>query len=200
MHPWKTLSRRTVLDYSTFLRVEAHQVELPDGHIIPDWPWIITPDFINVVAVTEAGEFICFRQTKYALGEVSLGIAGGYIEPGEEPLAAAKRELLEETGYEATEWVGLGVYRVDANRGAGIAYPFLATGARHVAHPDADDLEEQQLVLLSRAEIRQALLAGEFKALPWAATISLALLHWEQFNLGASFETRKTRKDRKARK
>ena len=176
MQPWKTLSRQTILDHSRFLAVEEHKIELPDGRVIPDWPWVITPDFINVVAVTESGQFICFRQTKYAVGQVTLGIAGGYIELDEEPLAAARRELLEETGYEASHWTGLGVYPVDANRGAGVAYPYLATGARQVSAPDSDDLEEQALILLSRSEVEQALLAGEFKVLPWAAALSLALL------------------------
>jgi len=64
---------------------------------------------------------------------------------------------------------------VDGNRGAGVAYPFLATGARRVAEINADDLEEQELLLLSRAELETALDAGEFKSLPWAAAVALAL-------------------------
>ncbi len=128
--------------------------ELPDGRVIEQWPWIITPDFINVVAVTEAGEFLCFQQVKYAVEGEALATVGGYLEPGEEPLAAARRELLEETGYEASEWIELGQYRVDANRGAGTAHFFLALHARHVADRNADDLEEQHLLLLTRAEAR----------------------------------------------
>jgi ADP-ribose pyrophosphatase len=177
MDSWKTLARETVLDRGKFLRVEDHTVELPDGHIIERWPWIITPDFINVVAVTEAGEFLCFHQVKYAVEGEALATVGGYLEPGEEPLAAAKRELLEETGYEASEWIALGQYRVDANRGAGMAHFFLALHARNVADRNADDLEEQHLLHLTRAEIEAALDAGRFKALPWAAIVALALRH-----------------------
>src|SRR5512136_608124 len=163
MDSWKTLSRETVLDRGKFLRVEDHTVQLPDGRVIEQWPWVISPDFINVVAVTEAGEFLCFHQVKYA-------VEG-------EALAAAKRELLEETGYEATEWIALGQYRVDANRGAGTAHFFLALHARHVAERNADDLEEQHLLHLTRAELEAALDAGQFKALPWAAIAALALRH-----------------------
>jgi ADP-ribose pyrophosphatase len=83
------------------LSVEAHTVELPDGRVIEDWPWVVTPDFVNVVAVTEAGEFLLFRQTKYSIPGLTLATVGGYLEPGEEPLAAAQRELREETGYAA---------------------------------------------------------------------------------------------------
>lgn len=177
MKPWKTVSRRTVLDYGRFLVVENHTVELPNGQVINDWPWLITPDYVNVAAVTLDGRFICFRQTKYAAGGVTLAVVGGYLEPGEEPLAAARRELLEETGYLAPEWISLGQYAVDGNRGAGTAHLFLARQAHPVAEVTADDLEEQELLLLSRAEVEAALAAGEFKVLAWATALALALQH-----------------------
>jgi ADP-ribose pyrophosphatase len=176
---WKTVSRRVILDHSKFLTVEEHAVELPDGQVIPDWPWVITPDFVNVVTVTPDNRFLCFRQTKYGIAGTSYAPVGGFMEPGEDPLSAAQRELLEETGYEATDWIPLGSYRVDANRGAGMAYFFLARGARRVAEATPDDLEEQELLLLSRAEVETALAAGEFKVLPWATIVALALRHME---------------------
>jgi ADP-ribose pyrophosphatase len=175
MRPWKTLARRTVLDRGRFLVVEDHTVELPDGRIMPDWSWIITPDYAIVVAETESGEFLCFRQTKYAVEGSSLAPVGGYIEPGEDPRLAAERELLEESGHQAREWIDLGHYRVDGNRGAGVAYLFLARRTRHVADVESDDLEEQELVFLSAAELRAALWAGEFKVLAWTTAVALAL-------------------------
>jgi ADP-ribose pyrophosphatase len=172
---WKTLSKSVLLDYGKFLVVERHTVQLPDGRVIDDWPWVITPDFACVVAVTPDDRYLVFRQVKYAVEGTTLAPAGGYLESGEDPLAAAKRELLEETGYEAGEWIDLGRYAVDSNRGAGRAYLYLALGARRVAEPDADDLEEQELLLFSRAEVEAALDAGAFKVVPWAAGVALAL-------------------------
>ena len=118
MENWRTHARRTVLQAGDgrFLKVEYHTVELPNGHVIENWPWLITPDYVNIVAETVDGEFICFRQTKYAVPGLSLAIAGGYLEPEEDPLAGAQRELLEETGYVAGEWTPLGEYAVDGNR------------------------------------------------------------------------------------
>jgi len=175
MQSWKTLTRKTILNHGKFLAVEDHSVELPNGRIIHDWPWVITPSYVNVVAVTEEDRFLCFRQTKYGISGISLAIVGGYIEPGEDPLAAAQRELLEETGHEAPEWLSLGSYVVDANRGAGVAHLFLAHRARRVGECASDDLEEQETALLTYAEMEEALAANAFKVLPWATAAALAL-------------------------
>jgi ADP-ribose pyrophosphatase len=175
MQPWKTLSRKLVYSQPPWLTVEHHAVELPGGRVIPDWPWIITPDYANVVAQTAEGDYLLFRQTKYGLSGDSLALVGGFVAPGEEPFAAVQRELLEETGYTAGDWTELGHFLVDPNRGIATGHLYLAQGARKTGDPIPDDLEEQQLVRLSRSELEAALDRGEIKVLAWAAAVALAL-------------------------
>ncbi len=177
MESWKTLSRETVLDRGKFLRVEDHVVQLPDGRVIEQWPWVITPDYVDVVAITGDDRWLCFRQGKYAIEGEAFAVVGGFLEPDEEPLSAAQRELREETGYTADEWIALGHYRVDANRGAGTGHFYLARDARCVTTPVVDDLEEQHLQLLTRTEVEAALQAGQFKAMAWTTSMALALLY-----------------------
>ena len=85
MQSFKTLARRVVLTMGRYLIVESHTVQAPDGRILPDWPWIITPDYINVLVETTAGKFLVFNQIKYGLPDGTLALIGGYIEPGEVP-------------------------------------------------------------------------------------------------------------------
>ncbi len=174
-----THRRQTVFNGGKFLTVQYHQVEWPNGKVIDDWAWVVTPDYVNIVTETEDGRLLCFRQIKYALEKPSLAVVGGYMEPGEDPLMAAQRELREESGYEAPEWVDLGTYPVDANRGMGSGHFFLARGARFVAKTESDDLEEQEPLLLTRQEVRDALVRGEFRVMAWAAAAALALLRLE---------------------
>jgi ADP-ribose pyrophosphatase len=173
MQPWKTKDKKIIFEQRPWLVVEHHTVELPDGRVIPEWPWIITPDYINVVAVTEDGRFICFRQVKYGLEGETLGIVGGFVEEGEDPFVAARRELLEETGYESTDWIPLGTYRVDPNRGIAVGHLYLARNARYIQPRDADDLEEQEVIFLTRAEIEAALANGEIQVLAWPRPLRL---------------------------
>ncbi|MBZ0290801.1 MAG: NUDIX hydrolase [Anaerolineae bacterium] len=176
MRAWKTLSKKTLLEQGKWLTVESHKVQLPGGTVIDDWSWVITPDYVNVVTIMQDGRFAMFRQVKYGVEGIALAPVGGYLEPGESALEAAKRELREETGCEAEHWLELGQYRVDGNRGAGTAHLFVAQGAHRIIEPTADDLEEQELVYMSRAEIETALANGQFKVLAWTTAVALALL------------------------
>ena len=179
---WETVAKKTILRHNKFLTVESHTVKLPNGQIIPDWAWIIIPSAVIVLAITTEDKFLCFRQTKYAVEGTALAPVGGMLETNEAPIEAAKRELLEETGYEAAEWVSLGSHILDPNRGIATMNLFLALNAKQVAEPNSDDLEDQELLFLTQNEIENALKAGEFKILAWSAVVAMSLNYLNTFN------------------
>jgi ADP-ribose pyrophosphatase len=179
MQTWKTLSKKLIYKQSPWLSLEAHEIELPDGMKINDWLWINTPDFVIVSAVDQQGRFLVFRQTKYAAEGTSLAPVGGYLMENEDPLEAAKRELLEETGYEADEWTALGSFMTDANRGNGRGHYFFARNA----HPSrefrqSDDLEEQELHFFTAEELSEALTTNQVQIITWQAGLAMALMHY----------------------
>ncbi len=177
MRQWKTSQKKTILDVNKFLKVEQHTIELPNGQIIDDWPWVISPDFALVLAVTERNTLLLFRQVKYAVHGVSFAPVGGYVERGEDSFVAAKRELREEMGCEAPEWIFLGSFPSNGNHGGGNGHLFLALKAHKVCDPIIDDLEEMEPVELTIEETEQKLLEGEIKVLGWQAMLAMGLLY-----------------------
>jgi ADP-ribose pyrophosphatase len=177
MKPWKTLSRNTILDHSRFLKVEDHSVQLPDGKILDHWPWIISPDFVLVMPISPRGTFYLFHQVKYAVSGTSLAPVGGYLEPGEDPLSAAKREVREEMGCVADEWVHLGSFPINGNHGGGNGHLYVAFGAQKVGELIIDDLEEMHMVELSSDELEQCILDGGIKVLGWLAMVATGYLY-----------------------
>lgn len=175
MKPWSVLSNTVLLDCSPWLRVIREHVRLPNGHELTDYYRIETPDWAQVFAVTEDGRVPMVRHYKHGAGVTSLELPAGYLDDGETPDEAARRELLEETGLVAEDWRSLGAFFVDGNRGCGMTHIFLARGARQVSAPtlEASEIMEQQHLALD--EVRAAWLGGQFKNLGTLGAVGLAL-------------------------
>jgi ADP-ribose pyrophosphatase len=158
------------------LAVYRDEVRLPSGRVLDDFYRVVLPDFASVAAVTPAGELVLVRGYKHGLGRVSLCAPAGFLEPGESPLAGARRELLEETGYQAADWRCLGSFLTDGNRQCGTGHFFLARQAVRVAEgPARDDQEELEVRLFHPGQFFQAVHEGAVALLPTATTIALAL-------------------------
>lgn len=176
MRPWRTLARRTLLSRPPWMELGDERVALPDGREVDGFLWIRTRDFVAMVAVTESREVVLVRSYKHGTRTVSLAVPAGYLESGEAPLAAAKRELQEETGYASDDWSSLGSYVVDGNYGVGTAHLYLARGVRKVAEPASGDLEEMEVVVASVDDVSEYVRRGEVVQLASAAAIALGLL------------------------
>jgi ADP-ribose pyrophosphatase len=174
--PWRILSRRVLLERPPWLTVGEQDVELPDGAVLTGFNWIATRPFTIVVPLLDGDRTILARSFKLGVGAISLSLPAGYLEDGEEPLACAKRELLEETGHEATEWISLGGYVVDGNYGSGNMHAFIAKGARKVREPDSGDHEEQELLTMPFGDAIAKLRAGDVAQLSTAAALGLAAI------------------------
>jgi len=175
LKPWRTLHTKLLLDCAPWLRVYSEKVELPDGRVVNDYLRLEQPDFVMIVPVRSGGEIGLIRCYKHGVGAVDMQPPAGYIEPDEDVLITAQRELLEETGCQAESCFELGSYVISGNRGTGRAHLYLATGCQQVVEPDAGDLEEQEVVWLSLEEVRRRWTDGKFSQIVTAAALGLAL-------------------------
>lgn len=132
-------------------------------------------DFVVVVPFTADGQMVMIRSYKHGPRRVTLALPAGLLDGDEEPEQAARRELLEETGYEATSWERIGSFVVESNYGLNTEHAFIAKGARKVQEPQSGDLEEIVVELHDRLAVIAAIRSGDVALLSSAAAIGLAL-------------------------
>ena len=182
MKRWEILTSRYLLR-RPWMRLRQDRVQLPNGAEIDEFHVLEYPDWVCVLCLTEEDEAVMVEQYRHGVAAFSLELPAGVIERGEEPLAAAKRELREETGYEATEWTLLGRCAQDPHRQNNFVYCFAARNARCVAEQQLDEGEAMVVRLLKTPRVVQAAQEGAI-----IHGIHLAALFWaeQQGLLGTS--------------
>lgn len=120
-------------------------------------------DWVNVVAVAEDGRLVMIRQFRFGAGYSTLEVPGGMVDPGESPLAAAQRELTEETGYSGGDWQYLGAVEPNPAIHDHLCHHFLATGVRRTGEQALMGGEAIRVEPMTEAEVRNAVLSGEIR-------------------------------------
>lgn len=149
--PWQVLERKTIVS-KHWLEVREEHVRLPNGHEIGEFHVIAAPSWAAVVCVTAADEIVLVRQYRHGIGQESLELPAGVLEPGEDPLTGAQRELGEETGYRSERWKPIATFATDPSRHTVHGHFFLASGARPAARA-LDASEDIELLLVPRSEL-----------------------------------------------
>lgn len=176
MAGWRTLASRVVYA-NAWLSVREDDVVRPDGSIGIYGVVDTNSPAVYVVALTEADELVLVEQDRHPTGERSLECPGGATD-GDAPLDAARRELREETGLEATEWTALGVLRSMNGICSERQHVFLARGLSRADGPGWHP--EEGIVAVRTVPFDQALALVRDGAIvdgQTASSLLLAALH-----------------------
>lgn len=151
-HPWKKLSEHFA--YNGWRNIIRKAFELPNGQRM-DFDILGAGHYVTVAAVTETGEFILVSQYRPGPEQMLVSFPEGAIDSGEKPEEAARRELLEETGYEAGEITFLKEFRSSYTNQ--YQYCLLATGCRPTGRQQLDDDEFIEVFTLPPSDFRRLL-------------------------------------------
>jgi ADP-ribose pyrophosphatase len=170
----RILDRRLAWE-SPFVRVVEKDVDLGGRRGVETFWSVRTGGYAAIVAVTPDLRIPLVRQYRPAVETNVLELPSGAIDPGEAPEAAARRELLEESGCEAGELVLLGQLHVDSGRLETQQWAFFAPDVRVVnEHPTGE--EELELMFVTFGELKEMVISGEFNLAIHVAMIGLAVL------------------------
>lgn len=149
----------------------------PDGSVFEPFYSYSRRNYVVIVASDAEGKFICVRQFRQGIKEVTTEFPAGGLErkdgkeygsaeagnASEDPLFAAKRELLEETGYESEEWTHLLTVPSNATIADNYAYLYMAENCRRVSGQNLDETEFLNVELHSEGEIEDLIAKGGFQ-------------------------------------
>ena len=156
---WKLKKSTPLNDYRIFSTKKKSTVSPKDG-TVHDFYVVDAPDWVNIIAVTPAGEIVLIKQFRHGTGEITLEIPGGMVDPGESPAECARRELLEETGFTSTQWEQIGCVRPNPAFMSNSCYTFLASGCERTSEPSFDTTEDIETLLVAPQEIKQYIREG----------------------------------------
>ena len=147
----------------TLFRARFDWLENPrNGHTVKATV-LEAPDWVNVVALTTAGELVVVRQYRFGTGEITLEIPAGIVEPVEDSREAAARELLEETGFSTESWEYLGWVEPNPAFINNRCHHWLARDVEQVTQPAQEKGEHLKVEVLSLEQIRKEVQAGSFR-------------------------------------
>ncbi len=154
----RELASETVFQ-GAMLQVKRDTVCLPDGkHATREY--IEHSGAVMIIPVLDSGQLVLERQYRYAMRKHCIEFPAGKIDPGEEPLATGRRELLEETGYVAREWRYLATIHPTVAYSTESIYVYLARGLRHEGG-ELDEGEFLEVLECSPAELLELVGRGE---------------------------------------
>lgn len=184
--PWPKHGSRHGADYRIF-RSRWDDLQNPRTGERMDRVVLETPDWVNVVALTkDEGHVVIVKQHRFGSGATTIEIPGGMIDPGEDPLVAAERELREETGYVAAKWTSLGAVAPNPAFQDNVCHHFLAEDAELLDSQDLDDGEDIIVTTLTPDEIVSAIRSGTIShALVITAMARVLDLRWQGLDISA---------------
>lgn len=173
---WKTLESKEIFSSGLF-NLRSDKCELPDGRIMPRYFVMDFPDWVNILPITTDKQVILVKQYRHASGHVHLEVPGGSMDPrlNENPLDGARREMLEETGYDSKRIEKVCSHFPNPALQTNRMHTYIAYDCEKVQEQNLDPYEDLSLYFCSIEKLEEHLLNGDINHSIMMASVALAL-------------------------
>jgi ADP-ribose pyrophosphatase len=183
---WDLVESELVGEYGVF-DVVRRRARSPRDGAVHEFHVLELPDSVIMVPLTADGRVLMVQQFRHGVQRVTLEFPAGFLEPGEDPVQGAVRELEEETGYRAAEAVRVAVMDPDSAKQCAPAHVVVARGCTPTGRQDQDGGEDVHITLLPVERVDALIRTGEIRS---ASDIAVWLLHRQHEDGGGNGESR----------
>jgi ADP-ribose pyrophosphatase len=181
MEKWQILKSQMIIDHQ-WCQVRQDQVKLPHGQIIDDFFVNVRPDIALILPLTCQNEIVFVKQYRHGVGEILLELpAGAFLPEEENPILAAKRELVEETGYIADDLIPLGILYDNPVKDTNKIHLFLAKNVHKSGEQTLDITEDIEVILIPINQVMTMINQGKITV---SGTITAIFLGLNKLDLG----------------
>ena len=170
--PWPYIRSQSEQSYRVF-SIRTDTAISPRTGIEHNFYIIESRDWVNIIPLTTDHQVVMVKQYRHGSREVTLEIPGGLLDPGDSPEEAAARELLEETGYQAKDYLKIGVVSPNPAIFSNRCYTFIAQNIKKICDPMPDQTEDIEVVLVPLSDIPEMIRKGEIDH-----ALVIAAFHW----------------------
>lgn len=156
MEKWTLLDSKYIIQ-RPWATLRVDKLQLPNGNIKDEYYVLEYPTWVNMVAFTEDDELLLVRQYRHGAGEILVELPAGVVEEGEDPAEAARRELLEETGYSFTSIAYVCTLYANPATSGNLTYTYVLRGGKKVQEQQLDSSEDIEVVIMGIEEAKQFL-------------------------------------------
>lgn len=156
MEKWTVLDSKYIIQ-RPWATLRVDKLEMPNGNIKEEYYVLEYPTWVNMVGITEDNQILFVKQYRHGSGQIMVELPAGVVEEGEDPVVAAKRELLEETGYEFNDISYVCELYANPATSGNLTYTYVLTGGKKVQEQELDDSEDIEVVAMSIEEAKQFL-------------------------------------------
>ena len=168
---WQVLES-IYLHREPWLTVRKERLKMPNGNIVPDYYVLEYPDWVNIIAITKESQFVLVSQYRHGIEKSCFELCAGVCDKSDTSVMdAAKRELLEETGYGNGTWSEFMKVSPNASATNNYSYCFIAREVEKIAQPTPESSEDIKVHLFSFEEVKQLMTEGEIVQATMAAPL-----------------------------